>query len=116
MTVSHLLRSAAWIGVLLLVAASWIPSPYLVRTGMYTQLEHSIAYLLTGIALMWAYPHRLPVLVAIALVAFAAVLEIGQIVVPERHAALIDWAASAAGAICALVLTVAVRGAAGRRQ
>jgi VanZ family protein len=46
-------------------------------------------------------------LIAAILCAYAGVLELGQICIPGRHAALFDWLASSSGVLCAC-LTVFV--------
>jgi VanZ family protein len=109
MSANALMRVTAWIGVFSLAVASWTPAQHLVRTGLNGRLEHFIAYLLTGTLLLWAYKSRSTF--ALSLVAYAAVLEAGQMFVQGRHAALLDWAAGATGALCALMLFVAVAGA-----
>jgi VanZ family protein len=103
--ISWLTHVAAWMGVLLLTIASWTPAPLMVRTGLNGQLEHFAAYMLTGLALMGAY--RSPLILALSLICYGAVLEVGQLFVHGRHAAVLDWVASATGALWALVLFVA---------
>jgi VanZ family protein len=95
------MRFIAWASVIGLAVASWTPGQEMVRTGFNTQLEHTTAYLMTGIAVLAAYPQKPPWLIAVLLGGYAVILELGQMYVPARHAALLDWLASATGVICA---------------
>jgi VanZ family protein len=100
------LRCIAWACVIGLAIASWTPGEEMIRTGFNTRLEHTVAYLIAGIAVIVAYPRK-PIwsLVAI-LCAYAGLLELGQIHIPGRHAALIDWVASSSGVLCASLLMI----------
>jgi VanZ family protein len=95
------MKFIAWASVISLAVASWTPGQEMVRTGFNTQLEHTTAYLLAGIAVLAAYPQKTPWLIAVLLGGYAGILELGQMYVPGRHAALLDWLASASGVICA---------------
>ena len=79
----------------------------MVRTGFNTRLEHVAAYLIAGIAVIIAYPRRPTWSIAAILCAYPGILELGQIYIPDRHAALLDWLASSGGVLCAY-LTVFV--------
>jgi VanZ family protein len=104
---SMVLRSMAWAGVVALAVASWTPGQEMVRTGFNTRFEHTLAYLIAGIAVIVAYS-RMPIWsIAAILCAYAGILEFGQMYIPGRHAALLDWLASSAGVLCAC-LTVLV--------
>jgi VanZ family protein len=97
------LRFVAWACVIGLAVASWTPGQEVVRTGFNTRLEHMAAYLIAGIAVIIAYPRRPTWSIAAILSAYAGILELGQIYVPGRHAALLDWLASSSGVLCACV-------------
>jgi len=101
------LRFIAWACVIGLAVASWTPGQEMVRTGFNTRLEHMAAYLIAGIAVIIAYPRRPIWSIAAILCAYAGILELGQIYIPGRHAALFDWLASSSGVLCAC-LTVFV--------
>ena len=101
------LRFIAWACVVGLAVASWTPGQEMVRTGFNTRLEHMAAYLIAGIAVIVAYPRRPTWSIAAILCAYAAILELGQLYIPGRHAALLDWLASSGGVLCAC-LTVFV--------
>ena len=96
-TPSVALRVTAWVCVGALAVASWTPGQEMVRTGFNTRLEHLAAYLITGIAVISAYPQRPAWTIAAILCAYAGVLELGQLYIPGRHAALLDWLASSSG-------------------
>jgi VanZ family protein len=95
------MRIIAWACVIGLAVASWTPGQEMVRTGFNTRLEHTTAYLMAGIAVLAAYPKKPPWLIAVLLGVYAGVLELGQMYVPGRHAAVPDWLASSGGVVCA---------------
>jgi VanZ family protein len=95
------LRFIAWACVIGLAVASWTPGQDIVRTGFNTQLEHMVAYLIAGIAVLVAYPRTPALSIAVFLSVYAGALELGQMYIPGRHAALLDWLASSSGALCA---------------
>jgi VanZ family protein len=84
-----------------IAVASWTPGEEMVRTGFNTRFEHMAAYLIAGIAVIIAYPRRPIWLIAVILCAYAGILEVGQLYIPDRHAALFDWMASSSGLLCA---------------
>ena len=96
-----------------LLAASWLPASIMVRTQTLPgQAEHALAYFATGICLTLLLQGQMsPPLIAACISAYAAVLEIGQIFVPGRHAALIDFVASTVGGLVG-VATCAILGVA----
>lgn len=93
-------RWLAWGCVLLLAALSWTPGEEMVRTGFPGQIEHFVAYFGTGLIAAVGYRRSVsPIVIALALCGYAGLLEAGQDWVPGRHANLIDFAASGAGAV-----------------
>lgn len=98
------MRIIAWVGVIGLAVASWTPGQEMIRTGFNTRLERTTAYLMAGIAVLAAYPQKPLWLIAVLLGGYAGVLELGQMYVPGRHAALLDWLASSGGVVCACVM------------
>jgi VanZ family protein len=76
----------------------------MIRTGADGRLEHAAAYLISGLAVFTAYPRRLKWLIAILMTCYAGILELGQLFLPGRHAAILDWLASSGGVLCALLL------------
>jgi VanZ family protein len=95
------LRVTAWVCIGALAVASWTPGQEMVRTGFNTRLEHVAAYLIAGIAVISAYPGRPIWTIAAILCAYAGVLELGQLFIPGRHAAILDWLGSSSGVLCA---------------
>ena len=89
-----------------LLAASWLPASFMVRTQTLPgQVEHALAYFVIGICVTVVLQgQRSPPFIAACCVAYAAVLELGQVLVPGRHAALIDFAASTAGALAGVAV------------
>ena len=106
---SRFVRPVSWLATIALAVASWTPGEEMVRTGMNGHLEHVIAYLLTALAFMLAYPNRSGWHVGLGLAAYAGLLELGQLIVPGRTAALIDWAAGIVGAFAACLLVIGWR-------
>src|SRR6516225_3841840 len=96
-----MLKVVAWICIIGLAVASWTPGEEMIRTGFNTRLEHTVAYLIAGIAVIIAYPRRPIWSMAAILCAYAGILELGQIYIPGRHAAFLDWIASSSGVLCA---------------
>lgn len=76
----------------------------MIRTGFDARLEHVAAYLVAASTVSRAYPRLRPLRLAITMIAYAAVLEIGQRLVPGRHAGLLDWLASSSGVIVAVLI------------
>jgi hypothetical protein len=102
-------KPVSWLAIIALAVASWTPGDEMVRTGLNGHLEHIIAYLLTALAFMLAYPSRPAWHVGLGLAAYAGVLELGQLIVPGRNAAFIDWAAGIVGAFAGCLLVMGWR-------
>jgi len=99
-----LFRFAAWACLLLLMVLSWLPGEVMIRTGINGRIEHFIAYMGTMLVIAAAYGLRLGLFRLLAmLIAYAAVLELGQIYVPGRHSSVFDFAASASGVIAGAI-------------
>jgi VanZ family protein len=96
--VHRFLRLAAPSCLILLVILSWLPADEMVRTGADGRIEHFIAYIGTTIVVLAAYTPRLhPRTLAVILIGYAAVLELGQHFSPGRYPSLLDFAASSLG-------------------
>jgi VanZ family protein len=92
--------------------ASWLPAAYRPDIVLLSdKFEHALAYLLLGVLSVIATRQIVhPRWIGLALVAYAGVLELGQLLVPGRVASAADFLASAAGAIVGVWLTtLAVR-------
>jgi hypothetical protein len=104
------LRSAFFACIVLLVALSWLPGNVMVRTGVDGHAEHTVAYLGTAIIMALAYRDRPRLRIqTLLLVALAGILEVGQLYLPGRTSAFLDFAASSTGAIIGGLLMGAAR-------
>lgn len=91
--------------LLLLAVLSWLPGDDLPRSGLSGKFEHFIAYagaMLVG-GLAWPAP-QYGVRLAGGLAAYAAVMELGQLVAPGRHASIWDFLAGTAGVVTTALL------------
>jgi VanZ family protein len=103
---SKLLKPAALACLGALPFLSLTPSAYMVRTGADSRLEHVAGYAGSAIIVTTLYRERFgPLAIALLLIAYAGLLETGQLFVPGRHASLVDWGASSAGIIIGSALT-----------
>ena len=97
---SVLLR-IAFIGcIIALMTLAWLPEKAMTRTILGGHAEHFIAYLGTAIimGLTFRKSPRLAVQCAL-LIMYAAILEMGQLYSPGRHASFQDLAFSSAGVV-----------------
>lgn len=91
---------AAWFAIALLAILSLLPKTEMVRTGVDGRFEHFIAYAGTMGLCAIAYARRIGTLrPALALVVYAAALELGQTFAPGRTPGVFDFAAGAAGVV-----------------
>jgi VanZ family protein len=103
-------RVGAGFCIIALAVLSWTPGFYMVRTEVLTgHEEHFLAYLISGLIIAAAPRRSRPVQIAVLLCLYAGVLELGQNLVPGRHPAIEDFAASALGALVGIGLTTALR-------
>jgi VanZ family protein len=93
--------SGAIVGCLVALAAlAWLPAQVMTRTSLGGHAEHLIAYLATTMVMGLAFKRRpRPAVQCVLLIAYAAILEAGQIYAPGRHASLQDLAFSSAGVV-----------------
>lgn len=100
------LFGAAFVGCLAALAAlAWLPARAMTRTSLGGHSEHLIAYLVTTIVMGLGLKGRLsPAVQYGLLIAYAAILEAGQMYSPGRHASLQDLAFSSAGVVLGGVL------------
>ena len=83
-----------------LAALSWLPAKAVTRTMLGGHAEHLIAWMGASIVIGWTFPRRPRLAVqAVLLIAYAAILEAGQLYAIGRHASLQDFAFSAAGVV-----------------
>src|SRR6478752_4727738 len=86
----------AWVLICGIVGLSIVPPDYRVITNLPRLVEHCSMFLLTGLAFGVGYPYRYPVQ-SVALVLFAAAVELLQVWIPGRHARLSDFVAGVLG-------------------
>jgi VanZ family protein len=101
------LRLAAWACFVALAVLSLLPKEEMVRTGADGRLEHFVAYAGTMLVAGLGYGRQVSILlrIAVLLIAYAGLLEIGQNFSPGRVPSFFDFAAGAAGT-CAGALAV----------
>ncbi len=96
-------RVAGWLLALAILILTVVPARLRPETGLSSHTEHFGIFVLTGIMFAYGYGRRLT-LVALALVAFAGLIEFLQLFVPGRHARASDLAVDAASACVGVVL------------
>jgi VanZ family protein len=94
-------RKAAFIGCTVALAVlAWLPAQAMTRTMLGGHAEHLIAYLGTAIVMGLAFQKRpRPAVQCVLLIAYAGVLEVGQLYSPGRHASFQDMAFSSTGVV-----------------
>jgi VanZ family protein len=83
-------RTAAWLLAATVLVLSVVPVWLRPETDTPHNFEHFAAFFVTGAAFGFGYGRR-PLVVALALVLYSAMIEIIQIFVPDRHARLSDF-------------------------
>ena len=101
----RLFRWATWACVVALAVLSLTPGDEMVRTGAPGVLEHFVAYAGAACIAMLGYGRRVtPLPIAALLIAYAGLLELGQLWIPGRHSAVVDFGFSAAGVVAGVVI------------
>jgi hypothetical protein len=101
-------RVAGWACVVVLIVLSLVPGNERPHTGLPGQIEHLVAYCGTAALLGLGYPTARARFGTVAMLALlAAVLEMIQLWIPDRHSQFFGFFASSADA-CLGVLAVAV--------
>ena len=95
--IQRFFQVTAWLLALAIVVLSLGPPSSRPVTGAGHDVEHLLIFLATGAAFGLGYARRYWLLV-IALVAFAAAIELAQILVPGRHARFTDFLTDGAAA------------------
>jgi VanZ family protein len=102
----HYLRATFWTLLAAIVFFTLVPPTVRPVTSAPPVLEHAVIFLLTGVALAFAYEVRSSILL-LSTVAFSISLELIQSFVPGRHArvsdALVDAASMCLGIVMARV-------------
>lgn len=95
-----LLRAAVTICIVVLATLAWLPAGAMARTALGGHAEHFAAYLGTALVMGLAFRKSPPLGAQCGLLmAYAALLEAGQLYSPGRHASLHDLAFSVAGVV-----------------
>src|SRR5271166_5277782 len=97
---SHLRRLcqvAAWLLIVAITVVSVVSPGYRPVTPAPHDVEHLSLFLATGLAFGLGYERR-HLLQSLALVAFSAVIELIQLVIPGRHGRLSDFLVDAVSA------------------
>ena len=87
-------RGAGWFLAFVITALSLVSPDLRPETGVPHHLEHFAIFFAAGLAFGVGYNRR-PAVTALALVIFAATLELAQMYVPGRHARLSDFVVDA---------------------
>ena len=95
---ARIARIIGWLAVLGIGVLSLVPGDMRPHTGASGKFEHAAAYFVTAAILAFGYESRRHAMaVALLLCFYAAVLEMAQLLVPGRIAALAGFAASVSG-------------------
>ena len=109
-----LIRLGAWLLAAAVTFFTLGPPRFRPRAMLGQDADHSLAFLLVGLAFAYAYPRhrRLAMLIAVVLI---GALELLQFLAPGRHARLEDFAVDALAAIAGFALAAVLEWATGRR-
>jgi len=97
-------RILTWCCVILLAVLSLLPAQDMVRTGIPGELEHFAAYAGSASIAIAGYGRRGAVRIIGLFWIYAGVLEYLQHFSPGRHPSIVDFAASALGAVFGAVV------------
>ena len=97
-------RLAAWFLVVVITVLSLVPPKWRPETGTPHNLEHVAIFMAAGLTFGVGYGRK-PGLVMVALVLFAGMIELAQIVVPGRHARLTDFIVDAVAMCIGVAVT-----------
>jgi VanZ family protein len=92
----RLFQILAWLLLAAIVAVSIVPPELRLATDFPQPLEHFSVFLLVGFAFCLGYPSRYTAQ-GVALVLFAAAVELLQLWIPGRHARIGDFLLAALG-------------------
>ena len=100
-------RLAAWVFIAVLVLLTIAPPSARPDSGVPHHLEHFASFFIAGALWYMGYPRRLVLCLTLAPL-FAGGLELLQMLVPGRHARLVDFAVDTLGAWTGSVAAVAL--------
>jgi VanZ family protein len=92
--IDRISRALAWASAAAIVILSLVPPSLRPVTGAPHSLEHFAIFALCGFGFGFGY-RVVKILEVVALVAFAGLVEVLQLMVPGRHARLTDFAVDA---------------------
>lgn len=93
-------RVVGVLALLLIAGLSLVPGEIRPHTAAPKQYEHFVAYFGAAIILTFGFgKSRFPLIVALFLSAYAAILEMAQIGIPGRDGNFYDFVVSSAGAV-----------------
>ena len=102
-----LLRLFAWLLAAAVTFATLGPPSFRPHSPFGQDGEHTLAFIMVGLAFAFAYPRHRRTAMIISLIAIAA-LELLQLAVPGRHARLEDFVVDALAAIAGFALAAAL--------
>lgn len=103
MSLSRLLRIAAWLLLLGLVVVTIGPIAWRPISPLPVQLERATALMVIGFVFALAYPRHL-LLVALLLIGATALLELTQVFEPSRHGRWLDLGVKVTGGVVGLLI------------
>jgi VanZ family protein len=104
---SKLLKIAAWAGVCLIAYATVSPLEHKPTLLISSKHEHLAAFAVLGALFCLAYPRRTPAVLIVA-IGGAALLEVLQLLTPDRHARIPDALQKIAGGAAGVVAIRAI--------
>ena len=99
----RVLRVLAWASIITLVALTVVPANYRPTTPAPHDIEHLAAFAIAGILVGLSFRSP-PLVLFVAAVAFAALLELLQLGIPTRHARLSDFIVNCLGSWIGLTI------------
>jgi VanZ family protein len=96
-----LVRIAAWASLCFIAYATLSPLRERPTLPISSNVEHLAAFAVFGALFCLAYPRRIPI-VLIFVIGSAAVLEVLQLLTPDRHARILDAVQKIAGGVLGL--------------
>lgn len=107
MRLKHAALFGTGLGYLAVTFLSWVPGDYRPQiVGLSDKLEHVLAYLLLGALTTIAARQTVKAhWLALAIVAYGGVLELGQLLIPNRVPSVWDFLANATGVILGVLIT-----------
>jgi VanZ family protein len=101
--ITQLARFAAWTLAAMIAVLTVVPPWMRPVTILWHDIEHAAIFAAAGAAFAIAYRGRSLSLI-LAATAYAAVLELAQLLVPGRHARMEDFLVDAASACCLILV------------